>query len=477
MRTNGSVTTSPRNSRDVVSPAQTTNLADLLERVLDKGIVIAGDITLFLGGVQLLTLRIRLLVASIDKAQEIGINWWQFDPALSVRASARAKELEQAEKDRNLLNERLDRLERLLPALPEARTAAEGGLRGVLQEADQKRSQAGQRSNAPAAYVLDPEGRMIAELKQLARQPQEGHQSQTQKRAPQPGQHLHEDEQPQAQERPPQPHEDAQPRAPERTPRPEAAQAEQPAGGGPRVGQDLHERISQAMRRVLEEVRPRNTQAPQPVAQAQPSGQRGEEQPLEEEQPQALERAAQPGAVQPPAPACVRGDESRMSGTPQDGRVTWHLAVADLDREDAVIAELEQPVQQAHEDEQPHVQEPEAEHNAAAAHVLDTDGSMIAELRRRAQQPPEEERPQAPERAERPRAAQTEQPAGGRALVGQALQEQIAQAIRPVLGVVLAVHVGIAQAPQEDELDVAPAAVLDPEGRVIAELKPLHEQE
>ena len=72
MTNNGPVTTRPRSSRDVVSPAQTTNLADLLERVLDKGIVIAGDITLFLGGVQLLTLRIRLLVASIDKAQEIG---------------------------------------------------------------------------------------------------------------------------------------------------------------------------------------------------------------------------------------------------------------------------------------------------------------------------------------------------------------------------------------------------------------------
>ena len=239
MGNNGSVSTRPRSRRDVVSPPQTTNLADLLERVLDKGIVIAGDITLFLGGVQLLTLRIRLLVASIDKAQEIGINWWQFDPALSVRASARAKELEQAEKDRNLLKERLDRLERLLPALPEARTAAEGGLPGVLQEANQKRSRAGQRSNAAAAYVLDPEGRMIAELKQLSQRPLL---------------QRPEDGPPRARQRAAQPHEDEQPRAPAR---PEAAQAEQPAGGGPLVGQDLHERISQAMRRVLEEVRRR----------------------------------------------------------------------------------------------------------------------------------------------------------------------------------------------------------------------------
>src|SRR5205823_11808246 len=168
MRTNGSVTTSPRTRPDVVSPAQTTNLADLLERVLDKGIVIAGDITLFLGGVQLLTLRIRLLVASIDKAQEIGINWWQSDPALS----SRAKELTQSEQERNLLKERLDRLERTLLAPP--------------QEADQKDSEAGQRSNAASSYVLDKEGRLIAELKQMAQQPPEQERPQAPKRAQEP---------------------------------------------------------------------------------------------------------------------------------------------------------------------------------------------------------------------------------------------------------------------------------------------------
>src|SRR5437588_7837575 len=80
------VTTSPRSSRDVLSAPETTNLADLLERVLDKGIVIAGDITIYLGAVELLTIKLRLLIASIDKAQEIGINWWQSDPFLSSRA-------------------------------------------------------------------------------------------------------------------------------------------------------------------------------------------------------------------------------------------------------------------------------------------------------------------------------------------------------------------------------------------------------
>jgi hypothetical protein len=90
--------------RRVVSATQPASLADLLERVLDKGIVIAGDITLSLGAVEVLTLKIRLLIASVDKAQEIGINWWQSDPALSSRAQA-------LEEERDRLKERLDRLE------------------------------------------------------------------------------------------------------------------------------------------------------------------------------------------------------------------------------------------------------------------------------------------------------------------------------------------------------------------------------
>ncbi len=90
--------------RPLPSATQPTNLADLLERVLDKGIVIAGDITLLLGTVEVLTLKIRLLIASVDKAQEIGINWWQSDPALSSKARA-------VEDERDRLKERLDRLE------------------------------------------------------------------------------------------------------------------------------------------------------------------------------------------------------------------------------------------------------------------------------------------------------------------------------------------------------------------------------
>ena len=91
-------------NRPPLTGGQPTNLADLLERVLDKGIVIAGDVTLALASVDILTLKIRLLIASVDKAQEIGINWWQSDPTLS----SRAKELQE---ENELLRDRLERLE------------------------------------------------------------------------------------------------------------------------------------------------------------------------------------------------------------------------------------------------------------------------------------------------------------------------------------------------------------------------------
>ncbi|MEU8585778.1 gas vesicle protein [Streptomyces sp. NPDC048664] len=66
------------------------NLADILERVLDKGIVIAGDIRINLLDIELLTIKLRLIVASVDKAREMGIDWWEHDPSLSSRADDRA---------------------------------------------------------------------------------------------------------------------------------------------------------------------------------------------------------------------------------------------------------------------------------------------------------------------------------------------------------------------------------------------------
>ena len=75
---------------------QSTNLADILERVLDKGIVIAGDIRIQLADVQLLDIKIRLLIASVDKAKEIGIDWWEHDAYLSTKAKTKELEKEKA---------------------------------------------------------------------------------------------------------------------------------------------------------------------------------------------------------------------------------------------------------------------------------------------------------------------------------------------------------------------------------------------
>ncbi len=115
-RTNGRVETILNGSRPDsrrlagTSQAVSSNLADLLERVLDKGIIIAGDITLCLGEIELLQIKIRLLIASVDRARDMGIDWWQHDPALSSVAKRDA-----AQKDQ--LTERLDRLEKMLAPL------------------------------------------------------------------------------------------------------------------------------------------------------------------------------------------------------------------------------------------------------------------------------------------------------------------------------------------------------------------------
>ena len=64
----------------------TTNLLDILDRVLDKGLVIAGDVRVSLANVELLTIRVRLLICSVDKAEQIGLNWWKYDPHLTLPA-------------------------------------------------------------------------------------------------------------------------------------------------------------------------------------------------------------------------------------------------------------------------------------------------------------------------------------------------------------------------------------------------------
>ena len=93
-------------AQQIAHGIEATNLADILERVLDKGIVIAGDIQIKLADVELLTIKIRLLIASVDKAKEMGINWWETDSYLSTQA----REIE-VEKERDELKKRLEKLE------------------------------------------------------------------------------------------------------------------------------------------------------------------------------------------------------------------------------------------------------------------------------------------------------------------------------------------------------------------------------
>ncbi|MGW2208753.1 gas vesicle protein [Streptomyces sp. NPDC001781] len=110
---------SPSRATQPYGQGSSANLADILERVLDKGIVIAGDIQINLLDIELLTIKLRLLVASVDKAKEMGIDWWEHDPSLSSRA--RGDEHSLAEENRRLRAElaALREPEELLEVEPE----------------------------------------------------------------------------------------------------------------------------------------------------------------------------------------------------------------------------------------------------------------------------------------------------------------------------------------------------------------------
>ncbi|MEX2582371.1 MAG: gas vesicle protein [Gemmatimonadota bacterium] len=95
-----------------VTPTRSQGLVDVLDRILDKGLVIAGDIKVNLANVELLTIQVRLLVCSIDKAEQIGLNWWKFDPALSGGA-----EMQRMEAENRDLRDRLKQLEQRLERL------------------------------------------------------------------------------------------------------------------------------------------------------------------------------------------------------------------------------------------------------------------------------------------------------------------------------------------------------------------------
>jgi hypothetical protein len=101
---------------------RSTGLVDVLDRVLDKGLVIAGDIRVSLAEVELLTIRIRLLVCSIDKAEQIGLDWWRQDPNLSVAARRLTLENEALREQVRLLEARVN----ALAAEPQGREGRSG---------------------------------------------------------------------------------------------------------------------------------------------------------------------------------------------------------------------------------------------------------------------------------------------------------------------------------------------------------------
>src|SRR5436853_4569749 len=98
--------------REAIEPAynRSTTLVDVIDRVLDKGLVVAGDIRVSLAEVELLTIRIRLLVCSIDKAEQIGLDWWRQDPSLSMGARKLALENETLREQVRQLEERVTAL-------------------------------------------------------------------------------------------------------------------------------------------------------------------------------------------------------------------------------------------------------------------------------------------------------------------------------------------------------------------------------
>jgi len=105
--------------RSSLITARPPGLVDVLDRILDKGLVIAGDIKVSLANVELLTLQIRLLICSIDKAEQIGLNWWRYDTNLTTRA-------ERAEAENVELRERLAELEREVRQLSAPGPATKG---------------------------------------------------------------------------------------------------------------------------------------------------------------------------------------------------------------------------------------------------------------------------------------------------------------------------------------------------------------
>ena len=120
--------------RSTLITARPPGVVDVLDRILDKGLVIAGDIKVSLANVELLTLQIRLLVCSIDKAEQIGLNWWRYDTNLTTRA-------ERAEAENVELRERLSELELEIRKLGAASTQTEVTRTRIKRNTKSKRRQ------------------------------------------------------------------------------------------------------------------------------------------------------------------------------------------------------------------------------------------------------------------------------------------------------------------------------------------------
>ncbi|MEW2403144.1 gas vesicle protein [Streptomyces sp. NPDC046862] len=123
-----------RASPEPYGQGSSANLADILERVLDKGLVIAGDIRINLLDIELLTIKLRLIVASVDKAKEMGIDWWETDPMLSSKARREELNRENAE------------LRARLAAIEEGRLASESLPEGRARSRAEPSSEEGERS-------------------------------------------------------------------------------------------------------------------------------------------------------------------------------------------------------------------------------------------------------------------------------------------------------------------------------------------
>ncbi|MEB3829291.1 gas vesicle protein [Phormidium sp. CCY1219] len=139
-----------KSSGSITTSTQGSTLADILERVLDKGIVIAGDVSISVATTELLRIRIRLLISSVDKAKEMGIDWWENDPYLSSKAQA-------LEKENQALQARLQTLEaevRSLKALSTGEgesSASEEALRSPTPSASDVPLEAIEQPNPPPA--------------------------------------------------------------------------------------------------------------------------------------------------------------------------------------------------------------------------------------------------------------------------------------------------------------------------------------